>query len=106
MPELVTVLDRVYVGRDGLTRDELYRGAMSADASLELVTDLYLLPEGSYRRSQVAAALQVADPFTDSTDVISPQRYGLGARCRTVAAAGSTLGPGWPTPATTANHLL
>jgi hypothetical protein len=70
MAELAAVLDRIYVGRQQLTRDELYRGAMAADASLELVTDLYLLPSGQYERPQVADALHAADPFTEATDSI------------------------------------
>jgi hypothetical protein len=46
--------------RDWLSRDEIYRLALAADAPIEVMAELYALPAGVYTQDQVAAALRAA----------------------------------------------
>jgi len=49
---------RMFSDRISMTRDELYRAAMADGASIEFVTDMYLLPDGFYGPSDVRGTIR------------------------------------------------
>jgi hypothetical protein len=63
MRELDAVLEEVFLRQERLSRDEIYRRAVAAQAPTEVVSALDALPEGEYAQDEVAEALeQVAEP--------------------------------------------
>ena len=48
MRDVDAILDELYVGQERVTRDEIYRRVVSAEAPVEIVTALDSLPEGEY----------------------------------------------------------
>jgi len=51
------ILDEVYVGLERVSRDEIHRRAVAADAPAVVLSALDALPEGEYAQDEVAEAL-------------------------------------------------
>jgi len=51
------ILEDIFMGRQRLTRDEILRRTMAAEAPGEVTTALCALPEGEYAEDEVADAL-------------------------------------------------
>jgi hypothetical protein len=52
-----SILDEVYVGRERVSRDEIHRRAVAADAPADVLSALDALPEGEYAQDEVTEAL-------------------------------------------------
>lgn len=57
MRQADAVLDKIYIGRDRLTGEEISRLAVTADAPVDIVNLLFGLPAGDYSRAEVDAVL-------------------------------------------------
>jgi hypothetical protein len=57
MRDLDGILDEVYVGQERVSRGEIHRRAVAADAPGEVMSLLDALPEGEYTQDEVAEAL-------------------------------------------------
>jgi Family of unknown function (DUF6158)/Protein of unknown function (DUF2795) len=75
MRELAAILDEVYVGQERVSRAEIYRRAVAADAPPEVISALDALPEGEYAQDEVAEAM---DDLT-GPDAVPGQPAQLGA---------------------------
>jgi hypothetical protein len=64
MRELEATLDDVFLRQERLTRDEIHRRAVAAEAPVEVVNALDSLPEGEYALDEVVDALSDAVPET------------------------------------------
>jgi hypothetical protein len=51
------ILDEAFVGLERVSRAEIYRRAVAADAPIEVINALGRLPEGEYSQDEVAEAL-------------------------------------------------
>jgi uncharacterized protein DUF6158/uncharacterized protein DUF2795 len=60
MRELDSTLDEVFMRQERLTRDEIHRRAIAADAPVDVINALDGLPEGEYAQEEVAEALYMA----------------------------------------------
>jgi hypothetical protein len=58
MRDVDTILDELYVGQERVTRDEIYRRVVSADAPVDIIVALDSLPEGEYAQDEVSEALR------------------------------------------------
>lgn len=70
MRELEATLDEVFMRQERLTRDEIQRRAVAADAPIDVINALDGLPEGEYAQDEVTEAL--ADVVTDSSTGVPP----------------------------------
>jgi len=70
MRELEATLDEVFMRQERLTRDEIQRRAVAADAPFDVINALDGLPEGEYAQDEVTEAL--SDVVTDTTLGIPP----------------------------------
>jgi Family of unknown function (DUF6158)/Protein of unknown function (DUF2795) len=70
MGELEAALDEVFLRQERLTRDEIQRRAVAAEASTDVINALDGLPEGEYAQDEVAEALTGA--VTDSSIGVPP----------------------------------
>jgi len=59
MDSIVVILDEAYAARERVGRDELYRRAVAADASPDVLDALDALPEGEYAYDEVTEVLGV-----------------------------------------------
>src|SRR5919112_235135 len=64
MRELETTLDEVFMRQERLTRDEIQRRAIAADAPADVIHALDGLPEGEYAQEEVEEALYMAPSDT------------------------------------------
>lgn len=63
MREVDTLLDDIFLRRERLTRDEIYRRAVAADAPTQVVDALDGLPEGEYAQDEVTDAMgEIGEP--------------------------------------------
>ena len=70
MSELEATLDEVFMRQERLTRDEIHRRAVAAEAPTEVVNALDGLPEGEYALDEVVEAL--SDAVADTTMGVPP----------------------------------
>ena len=71
MRELEETLDELFMRQERLTRDEIHRRAVAAEAPIDVVNALDGLPEGEYALDEVVDAL--ADVVTDIGMGIPPE---------------------------------
>ena len=62
MRNVDAILDEVYVGEERVSRDEIYRRAVAAEAPTAVVALLDTLPEGEYAQDEVTEALNQLSP--------------------------------------------
>lgn len=58
MRELDATLEGVFMRQERLTRDEIHRRAVAAEAPIDVVSALDGLPEGEYAQEEVVEALE------------------------------------------------
>jgi hypothetical protein len=68
MMPLESLLDQLYGGQERLTRDEIYRRAVTAQMPAQALTVLDGLPEGEYAQDEVSGALAEISGDTGSSD--------------------------------------
>jgi len=70
------LLDEVYFGQERLSRDELYRHAVSADTPIGVLDALDALPAGDYSQEEVTEALAYVDegPVDTMPTGVAPDR--------------------------------
>jgi hypothetical protein len=66
MDAIADILDEAFSGQERVSRDELYRRAVAAQAPSEVLSALDSLPEGEYAQDEVADALEVSTVATDA----------------------------------------
>lgn len=69
MRELAEFLDEAYVGHERVSRDEVYRRAVAAGLSTEIVQSLDSLPEGEYAQDEIVEVLQDTSPGDRAVEV-------------------------------------
>jgi hypothetical protein len=77
--DIAVILDEAFSGQERVTRDELYRRAVAADAPADVRSALGSLPEGEYALDEVADALDVSTTAPGGVSSVNALREGVSA---------------------------
>lgn len=77
MDSIAVILDEAFSGQERVTRDELYRRAVAADAPADALSALGSLPEGEYALDEVADALDVSTTASVGVGPVNAPREGV-----------------------------